>query len=271
MIKLNPDQESDLRELTTVCQSMQIELVIIGATAYRLFVDDPYRTTQDVDIAVAVDLDVFPDLIFRLNNRGWHQSEKQEHRWRGACGAIIDLVPAGVRLRAEKQLIWPGSGMTMSLIGFDHVFSDSVAQEPASGLILKVIPLQVFALLKIAAFLEGREQRDKDLRDIGALLEKYEIDGERRYGDEVYDSGLGLRYDEAGAFLLGLDLSRLCTMDEADLVQAFLNLIADNESPAFRSLSRSRRRFAEHNEQDQELKKQVQAFIEGFRRPRQPS
>jgi predicted nucleotidyltransferase len=269
MIKLNPDQESDLRELTTVCQFMQIELVIIGATAYRLLVDDPYRTTQDVDIAVAVDLDAFPDLILRLNNRGWHQSEKQEHRWRGACGAIIDLVPAGVRLRAEKQLIWPGSGMTMSLIGFDHVFSDSVAQEPASGLILKVIPLQVFALLKIAAFLEGREQRDKDLRDIGALLERYEVDGERRYGDEVYDSGLGLSYDEAGAFLLGLDLSRLCTMDEADLVQAFLNLIADSESQAFTSLRRSRGRFAEYNELNKELKRQVQAFVEGFRRARQ--
>src|SRR5208282_3470049 len=100
MNKLNADQESDLRELTTVCQSMRVEMVVIGATAYQLLVDDPYRTTQDVDIAVAVDLDALPDLIGRLNICGWHQSEKQEHRWRGAWGAIIDLVPAGVRLRA---------------------------------------------------------------------------------------------------------------------------------------------------------------------------
>jgi len=269
MIKLTSEQEADLRELTDVCRAMQVELVIIGATAYRLLVDDPYRTTQDVDIAVAVDLDAFSDLTVRLNNRGWHQSEKQEHRWRGASGAIIDLVPAGVRLRAEKKVIWPGSGMTMSLIGFDHVFSDSVAQEPASGLILNVIPLQVFALLKIVAFLDGREEREKDVRDIGALLEKYEIDSERRFGDEVYDSGLELHFDEAGSFLLGLDLGGLCAKEEADLVQAFLNLITDNESQAFTILSRQRRRFAEYNEQDRELKRQVQAFVEGFRQARQ--
>ena len=271
MIKLTPDQEADLRELTDVCRSMQVELVIIGATAYRMFVDDPYRETLDVDIAIGVDLDDFPDLMLRLNSRGWRQSDKHEHRWRGASGAIIDLIPAGVRLRAKRELIWPQSGVTMGLIGFDHVFSKSVAKKLPSGLILKVIPLHVFALLKIVAFLEGREEREKDVRDIGALLEKYEIDSERRFGDEVYDSGLGLHFDDAGSFLLGLDLGRLCAKEEADLVQAFLNLIADNESQAFTILSRQRRRFAEYNEQDKELKRQVQAFVEGFRQARQTS
>jgi predicted nucleotidyltransferase len=269
MIKLNSDQEADLRELTAVCRSMQVEPVIIGATAYRMFVDDPYRETLDVDIAVALDLEDFPDLILRLNSCGWRQSDKHEHRWRGASGAIIDLIPAGVRLRAKKELIWPQSGATMSLLGFDHVFSEPVAKKLPSGLILKVIPLHVFALLKIAAFLEGREEREKDMRDIGALLEKYEIDSERRFGDEVYDSGLVLHFDEAGSYLLGLDLGRLCAKEEADLVQAFLNLIADSESQAFTSLRRSRGRFAEYNELNKELKRQVQAFVEGFRRARQ--
>jgi hypothetical protein len=44
MNKLNADQESDLRELTTVCQSMRVEMVVIGATAYQLLVDDPSCT-----------------------------------------------------------------------------------------------------------------------------------------------------------------------------------------------------------------------------------
>lgn len=174
-------------------------------------------------------------------------------------------------MRANKELIWPKSGMAMSLLGFDHVFSEPVAQKLPSGLILKVIPLHVFALLKIAAFLEGREEREKDIRDIGALLEKYEIGSERRFGDEVYDSGLALHFDEAGSYLLGLDLGRLCSKEEADLVQALLNMIADSESQAFTSLKRSRRRSAEYNEQDKELKRQVQAFVEGFRRTRQPA
>jgi predicted nucleotidyltransferase len=250
---------------------MQVELVIIGATAYRMFVDDPYRETLDVDVAVAVDLDDFRKLAARLNRCGWRQSDRQEHRWRGASGAIIDLIPAGVRLRAKKELVWPQSGVTMSLLGFDHVFREPVAQKLSSGLIVKVIPPHVFALLKIAAFQEGGQEREKDLRDIGGLLEKYEIASERRFGDEVYDSGLELHFDEAGSYLLGLDLGRLCAKQEAERVQAFLNLIADSESQAFTSLARSRRRFAEYNQQDQELKRQVQAFVKGFRRARQPA
>jgi predicted nucleotidyltransferase len=270
VIKLSPDQESDVRDLAAVCESIQADLVIIGATAYRLLANDPYRATQDVDLAVALDLDTFPNLIQRLHSRGWHQSERQEQRWRGASGAIIDLVPAGPGLRHQKQLVWPGSRMTMSLVGFNHVFSASVARELAPGLVLKVVPLHVFALMKIAAFLAGRDQREKDIRDIGVLLAKYELDGERRYGDEVYGSGLGLHYDEAGSFLLGLDLGRICTRDEADLVEAFLSLLADSESTAFTSLSRSRRRFGEHEAEDRELDRQVRAFIEGFHRTRQP-
>jgi predicted nucleotidyltransferase len=236
-----------------------------------LLVNDPYRATQDVDLAIALDLDAFPNLIHRLNSRGWRQSEKQEQRWRGASGSIIDLVLAGPRLRLQKQLVWPRSGMTMSLTGFDHVFTASVAHELAPGLVLKVIPLHVFALTKIAAFLEGRDQREKDIRDVGVLLEKYELDSERRYGEEVYRSGLGLHYDEAGSFLLGLDLGRICTKDEADLVQAFLSLLADSESTAFTSLSRSRRPFGEHHAEDRELERQVRAFIEGFHRRHRPA
>jgi hypothetical protein len=86
MIKFTPGQEADIRELTDVCRSMQVELVIIGATAYRMFVDDPYRETLDVDIAVAVDLDDFPDLILRLNSRGWHQSEPRQDLCKGGGG-----------------------------------------------------------------------------------------------------------------------------------------------------------------------------------------
>jgi predicted nucleotidyltransferase len=250
---------------------MQVDLVIIGATAYRMFVDDPYRETLDVDIAVGVDLDDFRDLILRLNSRGWRQSERREHCWRGASGAIIDLIPAGVRLRAKKELVWPQSGMTMSLVGFDHVFRESVAQKLPSGLTLEVIPLHVLALLKIAAFLGGREEREKDIRDIGALLEKYEIGSERRFGDEIYDSGLALHFDEAGSYLLGLDLGRLCAKEEADFVQTFLNLIADEGGSAFTSLTRSRTRFGEYNEQNQELKRQIEAFVAGFRQARQPA
>jgi len=79
-----------------------------------------------------------------------------------------------------------------------------------------------------------------------------------------------LHFDEAGAFLLGLDLGQVCTKEEADLVEDFLTLIADFHSTTFASLTRSRRRFGEYTGEDRELERQVRAFIDGFRRTRPP-
>ena len=50
------------------------EVVIIGAVAYRIWIDDPYRHTEDVDVAVAIDLDDLPRLAMLLRGEGWKQT-----------------------------------------------------------------------------------------------------------------------------------------------------------------------------------------------------
>ena len=50
--------------------------------------------------------------------------------------------------------------------------------------------------------------RSKDLEDLGRLMEQYELEGERRFGEEVFEAGAD--FESAGAFLLGLDVGRLC-------------------------------------------------------------
>lgn len=56
MIELLPEQVEALRQLKRACQEAGMDAVIIGATAYRVWIDDD-RRTQDVDVAVAVDID----------------------------------------------------------------------------------------------------------------------------------------------------------------------------------------------------------------------
>lgn len=51
----------------------------------------------------------------------------REHRCRSPHGALLDLLPAGKALREQKHVTWP-SGFKMSLVGFDHVFSDAQLQ-----------------------------------------------------------------------------------------------------------------------------------------------
>lgn len=129
----------------------------------------------------------------------------------------------------------------MSLVGFDHVFHDAVERELAPGLVAKVVPLVVLTLLKIVSYLDQPAVRQKDRDDIAAIVDVYGEDGERRFNDEVLDAGID--YSEAGPYLLGRDLFRLCTeCDERDAVDRFLHAMSRRaKADRFESCLRSHR------------------------------
>jgi predicted nucleotidyltransferase len=219
---LSEEQIRDLCDLEAACALHGTVAVIIGAVAYRLFIDDADRATRDIDLAVALDLEEFAALAKDLTKIGWRQAERREHRWRSPRGTFLDLLPAGPSLRAGKRVAWPSSQLSMSLLGFDHVFRDCVETELSPGLTFKVVPPPVLALLKIVAYLDDRHRRAKDLADLRQLWRRYERSSDRLFCDEVFGAELpdiGL----AGAFLLGLDLRVLCTREEVALVRSFLN------------------------------------------------
>ncbi len=56
------------------------------------------------------------------------------------------------------------------------------------------------------------------------MLRRYEERSDRRFSDEVLDTGI--EYDEAGAYLLGRDLRALCVSgDEQDAIVRFLERV----------------------------------------------
>ena len=71
MSLLTPDQIDDLHELQDVCQQLETEAVIIGATAFRLFMKDENRQTRDIDLAIAIELEDLSKLKEPLIARGW--------------------------------------------------------------------------------------------------------------------------------------------------------------------------------------------------------
>jgi predicted nucleotidyltransferase len=216
-----------------------VDVVVIGAIAYRLWVDDQYRTTEDVDLVVALDLVDLPRLTDPLVAADWRRDPRREHRWISPSRARIDLLPAGARARRDRYVDWPLAETRMSLVGFDHVFQDAVERELAPGLVGKVVPLVVLTLLKIVSYLDQPGVRQKDLDDLTAVLEVYEDDGERRFSDEVLDAGID--YNEAGAYLLGRDLARLCTeQDERDAVERFLHAIPQTDEDEERNTRAAR-------------------------------
>jgi predicted nucleotidyltransferase len=222
-----PSEEADaLKQVQGICARLHVDVVVIGAVAYRTWIQDEQRVTEDVDLVVGLDLPDLGRLTDPLLARGWRQDQRREHRWLSPKGARIDLLPAGERARHDRRLDWPVAETRMSLVGFDHIFTDAVERELASGLKVKVVPLVVLTLLKIVSYLDQPTSRQKDLHDLAAIMHVYEDDGERRFSDEVLDAGV--EYSEAGAYLLGRDLSRLCADDdERAIVNRFVEVIRD--------------------------------------------
>jgi len=77
-------------------------IVVIGAAAYRTWIADGFRATEDVDLVVALDLPDLPQLTGPLLGRGWRQDTRREHRWYSPREARIDLLPVGLQARRQR-------------------------------------------------------------------------------------------------------------------------------------------------------------------------
>jgi predicted nucleotidyltransferase len=270
MIELSAAQTRDLIGLSEICARLSTEVVVIGAVAYATFIEDSHRHTNDIDVAVALDLDDFREMQKMLEERHWTQRKEREHRWYGPHGGIVDILPAGPRIRAEQQIIWPISQMRMSVVGFDHVFSKAQWHQVAPGLRIKVVPLPVLTFLKMVSYLDRPGERERDLRDLGELLRRYESENdERRFSDEIIERQID--YGSAGAFLLGMDLSGLCSEMERSVVERFMAEINDKDGKAYGFLERSRAGLWDDDREDrrQQLNSQILAFMQGFQSGRE--
>lgn len=221
MISLFPTQVETLRQLQDAGTQLGAEIALIGASAMRMWLDARWFTTDDVDVAVAVELPQLRELETALTKKGWKKVHTVGQRWKSPNNTIVDIVPAGERLRSREQTTDERGAMLMDLTGFEHVFKDAAVVDVAENFTVKVIPLTVLMLLKIVAYLENPYRRPKDGRHIAILLESY-ASRDRRFGDEVVHAGISFAH--AGAFLLGLDLRALCDEREAAAVRNFIRM-----------------------------------------------
>jgi predicted nucleotidyltransferase len=221
MTSLSPTQVETLRQLKDAGTQLGREIALIGAGAMRMWLDARWFTTDDVDVAVAVELVELRELETALAKKGWEKVHADGQRWKSSNNTIVDIVPSGERLRSREETTDGRGARLMDLTGFDHVFKDAVVVDFAENLSVKVIPLTVLTLLKIVAYLENPYRRAKDGTHIAILLESY-ASRDRRFSDEVVKAGIS--YAQAGAFLLGLDLRALCNEREAAAVRNFIRM-----------------------------------------------
>jgi predicted nucleotidyltransferase len=239
MTVLLPEQVDALEVLASVCGARAIEFILIGAVALRVWLPDVRRLTEDLDLAVGLDVDEFDALTAALTECGWRPDRRWEPRWHSPRGARVDLLPAGRRARRARRIEWPRAGTVMRIDGYEHAFRHAVPVDLAPGLRVRVTPLRVLAFLKVFSYLEDAAVRQKDLGDLLLILEHYEEEGDRRFGADLVDTGIP--YDEAGAFLFGRDLRALCAgPHDVETVARFLQRVTHEDFVVPRYLLRYR-------------------------------
>jgi predicted nucleotidyltransferase len=218
----NPAQLAALRQLHELWAD-SIPFVLIGATAIRCQRDMP-RETNDLDVTIAVSMDRLPAGLDTIP--GWRRDARREHEWTGPGSVHLDLLPASPELVAAGYIDWP-SGHRMSLFGFGHVFDRCVRISIAEDLEISVAHLAVISLLKMVSYLDRPSERERDLADIGLLIEEYVcVDDEQRWSDEVVAEKLS--FDLVSVFALGRDMAAFLTRPELELVERFVAAIEEN-------------------------------------------
>ena len=260
--RLLPEQVDALHELRRVSSDLGIDIVVVGAIALRVWLPDISRQTEDVDVAVALDLEGLGAFTGLLAARGWRPDAHKEPRWHSVSGARVDILPIGLRARKERKVEWPRAETVMRLVGWDYAFMGAIDCDLASGLAMRVPPLHVLTLLKIGAYLDDPILRKKDLHDVLVVLDKYSEDGDRRFSDAVIDEGI--QYDEAGAFLLGQDLRSLCAApDEESAIASFIERVTHQDFLVPAQLIRTRAR-SDEDSGEITCVRQLMALARGF-------
>ncbi len=207
----------------------QESFVLIGATALDCFMEMDWRGTHDLDLSVALSMDEYRSGLATL--AGWRRHPVLEHEWLAPGNVRVDIVPAGELQLKAGEIVWPGSGARMSTTGLRLAFNSSISVRLAKDLQIRVASPPAVTVMKMAAYLDRPAEREKDLEDIGHLLDTYVGDDDsRRFSDEVLDHGLD--YEQVSAFLLGKDIGVMSDAEDLEAVAVFFSRVRDEADPA---------------------------------------
>lgn len=258
---LAPEQVAALRQLRELWRG--VPFCLIGASALGCLLRDVWRRTHDLDMAVAVSVSELRVGLSALP--GWRRNPRREHEWIGPGEVKADLVPAAPELLAAGEVVWPESGNRMSLVGFRLAFERAIEAQVTADLAIPVAPLAVIVLLKVAAYLDRPAERERDLEDLGHVLEGYvPAHDARRFADDVIAAGM--TFEQAPAFLLGRDLSDIVDTRERSAIEAFVAKVRDERDPAATQARMARVGPAAWHREPEELLLRIEAFEKGLGR-----
>jgi predicted nucleotidyltransferase len=242
--RIEGDLAEALRLLRDYFERRQIPFALVGALVPALLLSSEIgaRETRDADHVIRLDSwAAWETVIADLEKLGFARGRgEQEHRLYYRT-AEIDLIPFGISDGPDDVLIWPKSGNHMNLTGFADVFRYATAIEVTPGVMLPVVPLWLFAVLKVIAYLD--RQFPRDLRDLVYVLEQYEPIGQSSRRFDLAGEVEGVTYENAGAYLLGRDVQSNASAKALELVRDFTAQTTDEHHSLINVILRDENRL----------------------------
>lgn len=233
--RLGPKALPSLCLLNEIFIQMGICYSLIGATALLLHRIDLPRTTQDLDVVVAIH-GSFTDTLDELVARGFRRT-KTAHRVVSPQGTQVDILPVSHKSAKTGVIAWP-DGTTMTAVGLKEAL-DLAVHVLLPDCEIRVAPLPILAGLKLIASTSEQRRGKDDLNDLLECLEQYELQGERRFS--VYDlTDKELTFDQAGAYLLGHELKTAVQPVTLRAVRAALSATLESPLPSRRLRTQDR-------------------------------
>jgi predicted nucleotidyltransferase len=220
---MTPNAHHDL--LTAVARAFSDRsIVVIGAVAMQWHFAS-FRGTMDLDLCIAMDLDEHE----RASGlpAAWKRMVVPPHRWMTDDGQMLDILPAADHLLQAGLIHWP-NGTVMDMSGLDIAMYDNcrfAADLPPN---VAVATKRALFLAKVASWLDRPQERQKDLGDLGLLLENYLDDNHPRRFDEP---GIeAFEWSDRPAALLGMDLRTIGTARHRQRLQEFLLKVRNRDA-----------------------------------------
>lgn len=268
---MEPKAVEALRILSRVLSQEGRRFVLIGATVPQIIFDSREssgsRETKDIDAVVAVNSwDDFTRLRERLEQEGFRQGRVAHELWLDD-DVRIDLIPFGPALIEQDHLAWPNGGAIMNVCGLEEALGCARDEEIAADLTLPVVTIPGLVLMKAIAYMDRPEERARDLIDILYCFGHYEtaLGESRRFdhaGTQVNDKPLA--YEEAGAFLLGIEVAALAKPKSLAIVRRFHGTISDEFARPISQILTEERRFVDSDGRRSVLYRLFQVFGTGL-------
>lgn len=190
-----------LADLAQGLRSLGVSFCVIGALAPELLLKTaPSTLTLDADVTVMIDdLVGFEKLKSDLVTFGFARTIRS-YRLRHSKGGLVDLLPYSDTL-APQGILELEPGVQFNMAGFGQIISSAVSTNVGAGVNVPVVPIALYALLKLIAF-DDRAQ-PKDLAGVLHCLRHYAENDDRKFG-LAHDS-VSVAYEMASAYLLGAD------------------------------------------------------------------